>query len=127
MNVTLFMVVGVAGSYLVHELGHLAVLALAPDVCSISVESTFTRLSITPQGSLSPQVALMGALSGPGAAVVAGAILLVTGAPPAMAWCYLAHGGFVLPVFGDGRTAMAALRQLRGCSRRRATVRVHHR
>lgn len=121
-GVTVFLVAGVAGSYLVHEMGHVVAMVFVPGIERIVVHAGFMRISLSP-GALPPRAALTGAVAGPGSCVVVGLLLLVSGAMPWAAWCYLAHAVFLLPIFGDGQTAVAAIRMLRGCSPRLATAR----
>lgn len=129
-QVTLVLVIGALGSFVVHECGHVAVLLSRGGSSSVVVERTWWRISVTPVGDLTPERAVVAAVAGPGAAALVGFATLAAGLPPAVGWLHLAHLVFLLPVFGDGRVVLAhalATREgpgpLRGCSRSRAAAR----
>lgn len=111
-QVSVFLLAGVLASYLVHETAHLAALALCPGIHRIDVQCTYWRFSLVPEGEMDARAALLVALAGPGTCLLIGSLLLVIDPFPGIAWCYLAHVVFLLPVFGDGRTALSSARHL---------------
>jgi hypothetical protein len=101
---------GAAGSFVLHESSHAFVLGLCDGVERIDIESTLLRISLRPQGELTTQQAIAVALAGPGACVLVG-IALHAALPLAhLHWWYLLHAGFLLPIFGDGRAVVQAVR-----------------
>lgn len=107
VDVTGFLVLGVVGSFLVHELAHVAALRLA-GVRHVEVEQVRWRISVLPVGALPSRGAdALVALAGPGTAAAVGASTWVWS--PELAACYLVHLLFLLPVFGDGRRVLRYL------------------
>ncbi|MEU8660349.1 hypothetical protein [Actinoplanes philippinensis] len=102
---------GAAGSYLLHEGGHVLVLSACPGVRDIGIHSGLLRFSVVPRGEITRTESILTALAGPGVCGLAGLALLAGGSP--LAWWYLAHLAFLLPVFGDGRSIVRAIRGAR--------------
>ena len=107
-------VLGLWGSFAIHELGHALVLGRARGVAAITVERGLLRLSVTPHGSILGRDAFLAAAVGPGCCVAIG-LLLWACAPHTMlhAW-YLAHAVFLTPLFNDGRTLIRSSRRWNG-------------
>ncbi|WP_433794752.1 hypothetical protein [Actinoplanes sp. CA-252034] len=99
---------GATGSYLLHESGHVLVLSGCSGVHDIEVRSGLLRFSVVPHGSITRAEGILTALAGPGLCALAGLALLAAGSP--VTWWYLAHLIFLLPVFGDGRSIVRAIR-----------------
>lgn len=103
-------VLGLGGSFALHELGHLAVLSRVRGVTAFTLERSTWRISIAPHGRIARRDAALAALAGPGMCIVVGVILwLVVPAPGVHGW-YLAHAVFLAPLFNDGRVLLAAVR-----------------
>ena len=107
-TLTLHVVAGAAGSYVVHEVGHVVCMGLlCRGVRSIDVRSDFLRFSITPQGVISRTESILVALSGPGLCGLLGVVVLqVSGS--SIAWWYILHVLFLIPPFGDGMSILRA-------------------
>lgn len=105
--VSAFMIAGVVGSFIVHEMAHAVVLHLAPGVEGFEVERTAWRFSVIPYGCLTARMDACVAAAGPLSAAGVGLVLLPVWAPGA--WCYLVHVVFLLPFFGDGRSVVRYL------------------
>lgn len=105
-TLALHVVVGAAGSYVVHEVGHVIAMGLfCPQVHSIEIRSDFLRFSIVPHGSISRAGSILVALSGPGLCGLLGLLTLqVTGS--SVGWWYVAHLVFLVPPFGDGMSIL---------------------
>lgn len=101
-------VLGLIGSFALHETAHLLALRRTAGVHHIHVTATRWRVSIAPVGTMTPRQVLVTALVGPASAVVVGLLLLPLN--DAVAVIYLAHGLQLLPMFGDGRAVVHALR-----------------
>lgn len=110
-------VLGLCGSFALHELGHLFALSRAEGVTAITVERTLWRLSVSAHGRIRGRDALLAALAGPGACVAAGAALLLLAPHSHLHLWYLAHAVFLVPVFGDGRTVLAVILSWRSAGR----------
>lgn len=106
-------VLGLVGSFAVHEAAHAAVLARSPGVTGITVERTGWRVSLIPEGTLTRARNAAVALSGPLTCGAIGAILYLTGLDRGLAWWYMLHLVFLLPLFGDGRALLLSLRPSR--------------
>lgn len=106
--------VGLAGAFALHEAAHVVALGRCAGVTHLVVTVTAWRFSLEPRGTITPGQMVVVALSGPGAAAVAGAVLWLVAPGVALHWWFLAHLGFLLPVFGDGRSLVLGLRCLRG-------------
>jgi hypothetical protein len=118
---TLLILVGLIGSFALHESAHVLLLKRVPGVTHIALERTMWRFSVRPMGSLSPGELARVAVAGPVSCVAVGAILLVVSPSMSLGWFYLAHGVFLLPFFGDGRnlvTALGLLQQAAGAGER---------
>jgi|GEM_PF-3274505 len=104
-------VLGLWGSFAIHELGHALVLGRASGVSAITVERGLLRLSVTPHGSILGRDACLAAAVGPGCCVAIG-LLLWACAPDSMlhVW-YLAHAVFLTPLFNDGRALIRSSRR----------------
>ncbi|WP_411374138.1 hypothetical protein ACLH0K_13875 [Arthrobacter sp. MPF02] len=107
-------VVGLGGSYFLHEAAHLVLLSKYPTIEKVEVTASWARFSVHPSGSVTPLQAIGVGLSGPVACCIVGAVLWQVGSPLA-AW-YLGHLVFLLPVFGDGKAVLMSLRRLRAVS-----------
>lgn len=100
--------VGLNGSFALHELGHLVVLARARGVTAITLERSLWRTSISPHGRLGDRDAALAALAGPGACVGVGVFLWLSAPSLQLHGWYLAHVVFLIPSFADGRTLWSA-------------------
>lgn len=110
----LHLVVGLIGSFALHEATHsLALTLFAPGIQTIEIVATAWRFSLTPVGTMTGRQVMAVALAGPLSGVAAG-MLLFTMAPasPLGLW-YLGHALFLLPIFGDGRAVLSGLRHWR--------------
>lgn len=103
-------VLGLGGSFVVHELGHLTVLSRARGVTAFTLERSTWRISIAPHGRITTGAAALAALAGPGGCVVAGGLLWIVVPELQVHGWYLAHAVFLVPLFNDGRILLAALR-----------------
>lgn len=103
-------VVGLVGSFALHEVAHVMVLKRISTVTLLEIDRTAWRVSIVPHGALNARQVVVVALAGPAACVGLGAILLIVDLDRALAWWYLAHGLFLLPFFGDGRSLISGIR-----------------
>ena len=101
-------VLGLVGSFALHEAAHVAVLRRTPTVTHLVLERTAWRISVLAAGTLTTGRSAAVALAGPGACLVVGLGLRWSGSP--LAWWYLAHVLLLLPVFADGRALVAAVR-----------------
>jgi hypothetical protein len=110
-----FAVVGLVGSFVLHESAHALVLKRISTVTHLALDRTFFRFSIIPLGTMTGHQVASVAVAGPASCLAVGLILWFSHLDRSLAWCYLAHGVFILPIFGDGRSL---LRGLRGASRR---------
>ncbi|WP_418275261.1 hypothetical protein ACNHYB_10350 [Isoptericola jiangsuensis] len=108
-------VLGLIGSFALHESAHVAFLRRCPGVTSITLERTALRVSVAPTGVLTPRQAALTAVAGPGSCVLVGFSLWATADATLAPW-YLMHGVFLLPPFGDG---MALVRSMRAAHRSR--------
>lgn len=118
--------IGLNGSFALHELAHLTVLARAKGVTAITLERSLWRTSISPHGRLGDRDAALAALAGPGACVALGVILWVVAPALHLHGWYLAHAVFLIPTFNDGRTLWsAAHRRAADAARRRREQRGH--
>ncbi len=113
-----FAVVGVVGSFAVHESAHVVALRPGRGITHVGLEQTWLRLSVVPIGRADGRTVVVAALAGPLACVAVGGLGLLAAAaltplvalPTAWCWAFVAHVAFLLPVFGDGRVlARAAL------------------
>lgn len=106
-------VLGLVGSFVLHESAHAALLRRIPTVTRIGVERTAWRTSVTAEGEMTARQLAAVAVAGPLTCVAVGTVLRSSGLDQALAWWYLAHAGFLLPFFGDGRVLRQALRAAR--------------
>lgn len=104
-------VFGFGGSYLLHEAGHIVLLSRYPSVEGIDVTASWTRFSVHPRGSLSPLQVIAVGLIGPVGCFVIGAGLWLLGSN--LAFWYMGHIIFLLPIFGDGRAVLLSLTKMR--------------
>lgn len=104
-------VLGLWGSFAIHELGHALVLTYAQGVSAITMERNHWRLSVTPHGTISGRDVFVAAVVGPGCCVAIGVVLWIC-APHLMlhVW-YLAHALFLTPLFNDGRALIVSSRR----------------
>ncbi|MDO5634591.1 MAG: hypothetical protein Q4G34_06945 [Micrococcus sp.] len=108
----LHLVLGLLGSFVVHELGHVVALRWwAPGVERIRLDASWTRVSITPVGVLTSGQAIASALAGPGLCVLVGTVIALASPLWGIQVWYLLHAVFVLPCFGDGRAILTVLRR----------------
>ncbi|WP_270244562.1 hypothetical protein [Cutibacterium acnes] len=117
-NAFVIVVVGVLGSYLIHEIGHWLALSVTSPDAEARWESTLLRISLIVRGSSSPRAIAVNAAAGPLACVALGALtLLIGGGLPSEArstvrvigWIYVAHAVFLIPPSTDGNTVLASL------------------
>lgn len=101
-------VLGLVGSYAVHETAHLVLLRRIETVHLIALARTGWRASLTPVGAMTPRQVLVTAVAGPASSVLVG--LAVLPLDTVVAVIYLAHGLQLLPTSGDGRAVIRAAR-----------------
>ncbi|GAA2136014.1 hypothetical protein [Glycomyces algeriensis] len=104
---------GLVASFALHESAHAAVLKTRPGITAITVEATAWRISLIPEGTLTRGENALVALAGPLACAAVGAGLWLTGIDRLLAWWYLLHLAFLLPVFGDGQALWRSFRGAR--------------
>lgn len=109
---------GLVGSFALHESAHAAVLKTLPGITAITVETGAWRISLIPEGTITRAENALVALAGPLSCAVVGAGLWLTGIDRALAWWYLLHLAFLLPVFGDGQALWRSLRGARAAPQR---------
>ncbi len=102
-------VVGLVGSFTLHEWAHAAVLRGADGVHAVTLDVTPWRVSVRAEGSLTAARALAVAVAGPLACTLAGCVLWQVPALRAAACVHLAHALLLLPPCGDGRAVVRAL------------------
>lgn len=102
---------GLWGSFAIHELGHAVVLMNAHGVSAVTLERSLLRLSITPHGSIRGRDAFLAAAFGPACCIAIGVGLWLAVPHLFLHVWYLGHAIFLLPVFGDGRTLAASARR----------------
>ncbi|MEH0582450.1 MULTISPECIES: hypothetical protein [Streptomyces] len=100
---------GLVAPFALHESAHALVLKRIRTVTHIAIERTAWRTSVIPEGTMTARQTTVVALAGPAACVAVGAFLWLSGLDRPLAWWYLAHIGFLLPFFGDGRALLHAL------------------
>jgi hypothetical protein len=98
---------GLAGAFALHEWAHVMLLKRIATISHIALERRWWRISVVPIGTLTPRQNAGVAVAGPGAAIIVGAIIHVV--DPGLSWWFMAHAIFLLPVFGDGRSLVAAI------------------
>jgi len=103
-------VVGLMGSYALHEVAHVVVLKRAAGISHLGLERSWLRFSIIPLGDLSHREQALVAAAGPVSCVVVGVVLWSATPLTVVATFYVAHGLLVLPPFGDGRVLVRAAR-----------------
>lgn len=101
-------VLGLVGSFVLHETMHLLVLRRVGTVRTVLVTRERWRVSLTPVGTMTPRQVATTALAGPAACVLLGFVLLPVDA--LVAAVHLAHVVQLLPLFGDGRALVHAAR-----------------
>lgn len=101
-------VLGLVGSFVLHETMHLVLLRRVETVRLVVVARAGWRVSVTPVGSMTPRQVATTALAGPASCVLLGLVLLPVDA--LVAAVHLAHALQLLPVFGDGRALVHAAR-----------------
>lgn len=106
-------VVGLVGSFALHELAHLAALRRIPSVHGVRLERTGWRLSLHPQGRMSPRQVVGVAVAGPAACLLVGLTWWAVAPTSTLRWWYLAHVLALTPLMGDGRAVMTAIRAAR--------------
>jgi hypothetical protein len=111
-----FGVLGVAGSFAIHEGAHAATLTRMPGVQAAQVQVTLLRVSIQPTGAMTAAEMITFSMAGPVCTGFVGALIWACQPQSALAWTYLLHMAFMLPVFGDGQGLLTAIR-LSGRSR----------
>lgn len=114
----LHLLAGLLGSFVVHEMGHWAVLALSPSVREVAVERSIFRISLLPLGKISVGEACAAALAGPVSAVVFGGFFWLFARNLGIHYWYIVHMLFLLPLFGDGRALVYLCSKFRGSSQR---------
>lgn len=111
---------GLCASFVLHELGHAIALRCSPGVTTLTLERTLWRISVSARGRIRGRDMFVAAAAGPGGCVAVGLLLLLA-CPDLLlhAW-FLAHGLFLVPIFADGRAAIAGARSWHrwiGCER----------
>ncbi|MBP2329748.1 hypothetical protein JOF56_010133 [Kibdelosporangium banguiense] len=101
---------GLVGSFALHESAHVMVLKRIRTVTHIAIDRMAWRTSVLPQGTMTGRQIAGVAIAGPFFCVVVGAVLWASRLDRSLAWWYLAHGVFLLPFFGDGRSLRQGLR-----------------
>lgn len=102
--------VGLVGSFALHESAHVVLLRRIPGITHITLERTAWRFSVAPVGTLSARQVGLVAVAGPGACLLAAPVWWVAAPGSGLAWWYAAHAVFLLPLFGDGRMLLASVR-----------------
>ncbi|WP_146252255.1 hypothetical protein [Streptomyces carminius] len=105
---------GLVASFALHESAHVVALRRVRTVTRIALERTAWRTSVVPEGTMTARQTAGVALAGPLSCVAVGALLWLPDLDRSLAWWYLAHAAFLLPLFGDGRALRHALRTARG-------------
>lgn len=105
--------IGLVGSFALHELTHLAALRQVPTVEEVVIERRGWRLSLHPRGRMSPLQVVGVAVAGPGACILVGLALWVLAPGSTLRWWYLAHALALVPPMGDGRAVVTAICSLR--------------
>ncbi|MEU8625958.1 hypothetical protein [Streptomyces sp. NPDC048669] len=106
-------VLGLVVPFALHESAHVVLLRRIPTVTRIVLERTAWRTSVIPEGTMTGRQAVAVALAGPLSCVAVGAVLWLSGLDRSLAWWYLTHLAFLLPVFGDGRALWRGVRDSR--------------
>ncbi len=101
-------VLGLVGSFVLHETMHLVLLRRVETVRTVILTRERWRVSVTPVGTMTPRQVATTALAGPASCVLVGLALLPVDAVVAVV--HLAHALQLLPVFGDGRALVHAVR-----------------
>ena len=109
--VEILAVVGLAGAFAVHEVAHVAVLRRCGGVSGVVMTATPWRFSLEPRGVITHRQVAAVAVAGPAAATGVGLVLWVGLPQAALHWWFIAHLVFLLPIFGDGRSLVLALRR----------------
>lgn len=105
-------IIGLFGSYLVHEFGHTIALKLTPGIQAIRIERTFLRFSMRPIGTLTGWHIARTACAGPLSAVTIGCGIAFIFPQLGLQYWYFFHALSLLPPFGDGNSLLFGL--LRG-------------
>lgn len=103
-------VLGLVGSFALHESAHAMVLKALPGVTDVTVETGAWRMSLIPEGTITRGENALVALAGPLSCAAVGAGLWLTGIDRSLSWWYLLHLAFLLPPFGDGRALWRSLK-----------------
>ncbi|WP_353355015.1 hypothetical protein [Intrasporangium sp. DVR] len=103
-------VVGLVGSFAVHEVAHVVLLRRIPGITHITLERTSFRFSVVPVGTLTARQVGLVAVAGPGACLLTVPAWWVALPGSGLAWWYAAHVVFLVPVFADGRLLLASVR-----------------
>ncbi|MEG9224955.1 hypothetical protein [Aeromicrobium sp. Sec7.5] len=112
-RLTAVVILGLLGSFVVHELAHLLALRRIASVDQVWLERTGWRISLHPCGLMSPRQIAAVAVAGPGACVLVGLGLGVLLPGSTLRWWYLAHVLALVPPLGDGRALVTAARSSR--------------
>ncbi len=120
-RLTIATVLGLMGSFVVHELAHLVAMRRMPSVREVWLERTPWRLSLHPRGQMTPRQVAGVAVAGPGACTLLGLALWTVVPGTALHWWYLGHLVALVPPLGDGRALVTAIRSTR--RRERPTAR----
>ena len=120
-RLTAVALLGLMGSFVVHELAHLMALRRVHTVHEVRLERTPWRLSLHPRGPMTPLQVAAVAVAGPGACALVGLTLWVLVPGSALHWWYLGHLVALVPPLGDGRALVTAI--CAGCSRKPSTTR----
>lgn len=108
-HLTAVALLGLMGSFVVHELAHLTTLRRIHAAQEVRLERTAWRLSLRPRGPMTPLEVAAVAGSGPGACALVGVTLWVLTPGSALHWWYLGHLVALVPPMGDGRALVTAI------------------
>lgn len=120
-RLTALALLGLMGSFALHELAHLMILRRIHTVCEVRLERTAWRLSLRPRGPMTPLEVAAVAGAGPGACALVGVTLWVLVPGSALHWWYLGHLVALVPPLGDGRALVTAI--FAACRREPSTTR----
>jgi hypothetical protein len=106
-----FAVVGLIGSFVLHESAHALALKRISTVTHITIDRTFFRFSVVPSGTMTGRQIAWVAIAGPASCMAVGLPLWISGVDRSLAWWFMAHVVFLLPIFGDGQSLLRGLRR----------------
>ena len=112
-RLTAVTVIGLVGSFVLHELAHLVALRRIASVDEVRLERTAWRFSLHPRGRMSPRQVAGVAVAGPAACLLVGLGLWALVPGSTLHWWYIAHLVALVPPLGDGRAVVTAFRAAR--------------